>query len=241
MAIQSNIKEESTEIEETSLDTSAASSLLPDPVKKNLIYIGIVVGAAVLVVFGILFYRNSVEKKEAEAGLALSRIQSYYETGDYEKALNGDPSMTMGGQRVAGLKEIVTSYKGTEPGKLAALYAGNILVIQNNYAEAQQYYTIAEEADADLTHMGALAGLAAAKDKAGQHKEAADLYRKAADIADKTGNKEFYQLSAALLYEKANEKNEAARLYREIVASNEFSEFAGEAKAGILRLGETLE
>lgn len=240
MAIQSNIKE-SMEIEETNLQTSAAPSMLPDPVKKNIIYAGVAIGVVVLAVIGIFFYRNSAEKKQVEADLALSRVQNFYETGDYAKALNGDPSLIMGGQSVIGLKKIAKDYEGTEPGKLAALYAGNALAIQNNYTEAQEYYTIAEGADADLTKMGAMAGLAAVKDKAGQYKDAAELYKKAADIADKTGNKEFYQLSAALLYEKANDKNEAIKLYREIVASNEFSEFAGEAKAGILRLGETLE
>jgi len=238
MAIQPDIKD-SVEIEDPSLAASETPSILPENVKKKIIYIGGAVGAFVLIAFGIMFYKNMQEGKQEEASLALSRVQPFYEAGDFQKALDGGQATT--GRTVKGLKAIVAEFDGTEPGKLAALYAGNMLVQQNNYTEAARYYSIAEDADADLTRIGGLAGQAAVKDKAGQYKEAAGLYKQAAELAETTGNKEFYQLSAALLYEKANDKNEALKLYREIVASNEFSEFAGDAKAGILRLGERLE
>lgn len=240
MAIQSNIND-SVELEETDLEASTTPDLLPDPVKKNLMYAGAAVAVVLLVVLGIMFYRGSIETKQAEAALALASIQPTYETGDYDKALKGIPADASSGKAVTGLEKIVTEYEGTEPGKLASLYAGNALAAQGKYSEAERYYSIAADASAELTRIGGAAGLAAVKDKAGQYKESAQLYKKAAELAEKTGNRELYQLSAALLYEKVNEKEEAIKLYREILATNEFSEFAGEAKAGILRLGESVE
>lgn len=237
MAIQPDIKD-SVEIEDRSLEASATPSM-PDNVKKNILYIGGAVAAVVVLALGFYFYSGMSDEQEQEASLALTRVQPFYQAGDYAKALNG--GQTESGRQAVGLKSLADKYGSTEPGKLAALYAGNVLVQQNNYTEAAKYFSIAAGADADLTRVGALAGQAAVKDKAGQYKEAADLYTQAAELAETTGNKEFYQLSAALLYEKANNKNEALKLYREIVASNEFSEFAGDAKAGILRLGESLE
>lgn len=240
MAIQSNIND-SVELEETNLEASTTPDLLPDPVKKNIIYAGAAIAVILLVVVGIMFYRGSVEKKQEEAALALASIQATYETGDYDKALNGVPADALNGKPITGLAKIVAEYEGTEPGKLASLYAGNALATQGKYSEAERYYSIAANADAELTRIGGAAGLAAVKDNAGQYKEAAQLYKQAAELAEKTGNKELYQLSAALLYEKSNEKEEAIKLYREILATNEFSEFASEAKAGILRLGESIE
>lgn len=240
MAIQSNIND-SVELEETNLENSTTPDQLLDPVKKNLMYIGAAVVVVLLGVFGIMYYKGSVKEKQADAALALAAIQPAYETGDYEQALNGNPTATFGGKRVDGLTTIAKSYEGTEPGKLASLYAGNALAAQGKYSEAEQYYTIAADASAELTRIGGMAGLASVKDKAGQYKEAAELYKKAADLAEKIGNKELYQLSAALLYEKVNAKDEAVQIYREILATNEFSEFAGEAKAGLLRLGQSIE
>ncbi len=239
MATQPDIKD-SVEIEETNLAASETPSIVPDHVKKKIIYIGGAVAVLVLIVFGVYFYKGLQAEKQEESAFALSQVQPLYEAGNYQQALDGGV-VPGSGKQAKGLKAIANEYKGTEPGMLAALYAGNALVQQNNYPEAATYFAIAEGADAELTRIGALSGQAAVKDKAGQYKEAAQLYMQAAELAERTGNKEFYQLSAALLYEKANDKNEALKLYREIVASNEFSEFAGDAKAGILRLGESLE
>lgn len=239
MATQPDIKD-SYEIEDTDLEASETPSSLSENAKKKLIYIGGAVAVLVLAVVGITFLNSQKAEKQKEAALELAKVQSLYDAGDFKKALDGGISPASG-LSVKGLKSLVSQYESTEPGRLAALYAGNALVQENNYSEAAKYFAIAEGADAELTRIGALAGQAAVKDKAGQYKEAAQLYTQAAELAETTGNKDFYQLSAALLYEKANDKNEALKLYREIVASNEFSEFAGDAKAGILRLGENLE
>jgi tetratricopeptide (TPR) repeat protein len=199
-------------------------------------------GLAVLAVLigGFLYYRYTKQNTEKEAALKLSRIRPFYDAGQLEVALGG-VSGTIRGESVVGLTAISSQYSTAESGRLAALYAGNALATLGRYSEAERYFDQASAAGSDITKMGALAGLASCRANGNQNAAAAKLYEDAAAIGAKLGDEDRYKLFAALHYEKAGQKDKALALYRAIALSPEFSEAINEAKAGIIRLGATLE
>lgn len=199
-------------------------------------------GLAVLAVLigGFLFYRYTKQNTEKEAALKLSRIRPFYDAGQLEVALGG-VSGTIRGESVVGLTAISSQYGSSESGRLAALYAGNALSTLGRYSEAERYFDQATAAGSDITKMGALAGLASCRATGNQHEAAAKLYEEASAIGSKLGDEDRYKLFAALHYEKAGQKDKALTLYRAIAGSPEFSEAVNDAKAGIIRLGGTLE
>jgi tetratricopeptide (TPR) repeat protein len=201
-----------------------------------------VAGLAVLAVLigGFLFYRYTKQNTEKEAALKLSRIRPFYDAGQLEVALGG-VSGTIRGENVVGLTAISSQYGSSESGRLAALYAGNALASLGRYSEAERYFDQATAASSDITKMGALAGLASCRATGNQHAAAAKLYEDAAAIGAKLGDEDRYKLFAALHYEKDGQKDKALALYRAIATSPEFSEAVNDAKAGIIRLGATLE
>jgi tetratricopeptide (TPR) repeat protein len=201
-----------------------------------------VAGLAVLAVLigGFLFYRYTKQNTEKEAALKLSRIRPFYDAGQLEVALGG-VSGTIRGESVVGLTGISSQYGSSESGRLAALYAGNALSTLGRYSEAERYFDQATAASSDITKMGALAGLASCRATGNQHAAAAKLYEDAAAIGAKLGDEDRYKLFAALHYEKDGQKDKALTLYRAIATSPEFSEAVNDAKAGIIRLGATLE
>jgi tetratricopeptide (TPR) repeat protein len=209
--------------------------------RKRLLQIAIgVVVLIVLIVGGFLWYRSNKQSTEKEAALKLSRIRPFYDAGQFDVSLNG-VSGTIRGEQVVGLTAIANQYSGAESGRLAALYAGGAFASLGRYAEAAPLFDQASGASAEITKMGGLAGLASCKAQANSSLEAAKLYEDAAAIGAKLGDEDRYRLFAALHYEKAGQKDKALALFRAIAASTEFSEAVSEAKAGVIRLGGTLE
>ncbi len=160
---------------------------------------------------------------------------------DFARALDGVTDRTVRGEQIVGLKYIADTYSNVEPGKVAALLAGQALVNLDKYQDAQRYFDIATSADAGLIQAGAYAGLGAIASQANNFAEAAKQYEQAATIAKGLIEDEQYQLYAAMMYEKAGNKEQAIKFYRAIVAQNEFADIANEAKAGIIRLGENIQ
>jgi tetratricopeptide (TPR) repeat protein len=200
------------------------------------------IGVGVLVLVGGLFYWHLAQQKRAEeAALWLSRVYTYYDNGDYERALFGDTTKTIRGEPVRGLLAIVEDYAGTPSGKVAAFYAGSAYLLLGQIAKAEPYFKLAATSEAPLIQVGAYAGLAACREEEGKLAEAAQLYERAALVGTPIGMAERYRFFAAYCYELAGNAQKAAQLYRQILTENEFSDFANEAKAGLARLGIVVE
>lgn len=199
-----------------------------------------IIGAIVVVllaIVGVTYYRSVKTEKEAEASLALSRIMPYVEAGDMQKALQGDPVKKVRGNDISGLISIVDQYESTGAGKTAALHAAIASVALKNYSDAERFFDIASGSESQYVSASAQAGMAAVKEAQGQYADAATLYEKATSLSEKNGNKDKYEYYAGLCYEKAGNKESAKNMYENLLAEFEFSEFAGEAKAGLTRLG----
>jgi tetratricopeptide (TPR) repeat protein len=180
--------------------------------------------------------------KNEEAMTALSRISSYYDSGDTKKALEGDPTRNIRGGQVIGLKAIVEEYGGTDAGKIAGLQAGSVLLEEGKFPEAVEYFELAVKSADPYVSSGGKAGLAACKESEKQYEEAAALYLEAS--GDKNSSLyEKYIFFAAINYEKmslnggaSGSKEKAIEIYKNIVLKNSGSEFINEAKMGLTRL-----
>jgi|LJSS01.1.fsa_nt_gb tetratricopeptide (TPR) repeat protein len=194
-----------------------------------------------LVGAGVVYWTLSRQQRTEEAATLLSRVYTYYDSGDYERALYGDTTKVVRGEPVRGLIDIVREYGNTEPGKVAAVYAGSAFLLMGKVQEARPYFEKASTASSPLVLVGAYAGLAACKEEEGRLAEAAQLYERAATIGAPIGMAERYRFFAAYCYELAGNAQKAIQLYRQILQENEFSDFANDAKAGLARLGTTFE
>lgn len=199
----------------------------------------------IVVVVLIFVVKNMVQKNTDEnqqkATVALDRIMPYYDAPDYKKALFGDSSRTVRGQRIIGLLEIINQYGGTLQENIAALYAGNSYLALNKTKEAIEYFEIALDSPSKIVLEGANAGLGACNEISGDYKEAANYYIKSAELAISDLTKARYNYYAAKSYEKSGDIESAEKLYREIIARNKYSEFSNYSKAGLSRLGMKID
>ncbi len=202
----------------------------------------ITAGIVIIAIIGLYIYLEATRMTSSkEASLALSRILPYFEKGNYQLALDGDPNTKVRGQDIIGLKEIVEKYENTNQGKVAALYAANCYVELENIDESLRYFEIASNSDSDLIKTGAYAGLGLYYETKSQYRQAGDNYKKAGEYAGESGAKFRYFYFAGLCYEKDNDKVRAEELYRLVIGNNEYSEYLGLAKAGLIRLGTIIE
>lgn len=216
--------------------------------RKLIMGISIGVIAAVILIFVIksILEKNSAEKRE-KAETAISRILPFYQAciqGDstqIDRALNGDPQFKVRGEDIIGLNEIVKRYEGINTGKVAALYAGNLYLMEKKADVAEKYFKIALDADPKLVLEGANAGLGVAKEMQGKIEEAISYYDKAVKYADSYGSKSRYEYFSGLLYEQNGKKDQAEKTYRAIIGENKSGEFVMKAKAGLTRLGIIIE
>ncbi len=202
----------------------------------------IIASVVIIAVAGILlFMRYQAREAEQKASVLMSRVVPYFETGDYDKALNGDPEKMFMGERVLGLKYIADEYKSTSQGKVASLYTGVIYLKKDSYDEALRYFETAGEADSKLIRMGGLAGIATINEYKGNLKDAAKKYFEASQFAEDDYTKSRYMFYAALCYEKSGDNTNAEKNYRSIIDEIQINEFTPMAKSGLIRIGTIIE
>jgi tetratricopeptide (TPR) repeat protein len=202
------------------------------------------IGLIVLVTLG-FFLKNYLEKSGEEnrqkAMVALTRILPYYEAPDYKRALFGDSTKTVRGEKIIGLLEIIEKYEDTDQGKLAALYAGSSYLALNKAKEAVEFFEIATDSPSKVVLTGAYAGLGASYELLKDLDNAVEYFVKASELAVTDASKFRYSYYAAKTYEKKGDKESAEKIYREIIAKDKFSEFANYSRAGLVRLGMKID
>ncbi|MCX6153817.1 MAG: hypothetical protein NT007_06645 [Candidatus Kapabacteria bacterium] len=209
-------------------------------VQNRIAVIGAGIGLVILIGFLIYMFSQGEEKGQ-RASLALSRVLPLYSSGDFEKALKGDNVAKVRGEDIAGFESIVDQYSGTESGKTAALYAGDCCIKTNKSEEAEKYFEIAAKSKSTIIITGANAGLGMVREIKGDFKEASTYYEKASQNAEDEVSKLKYQFYSALCLEKSGDNQKAEKIYKDIIAENQYSEFANQAKTGLIRLGTIIE
>ena len=173
---------------------------------KIVLYGGILVVAALAA----YFYVNQQKAINDEAGLHLSRVMQIFDSGSYLEAIEGRQ-----GTNIMGLKRIVEEYGSTENGETAKIYLANAYAYLGNYEEAFKYYE-AYSGEIDIYKASALAGEAGYFASKKDYKKAADLYKKAAGVAEINAQNPDYLLSAAVNYYNAGDIEESKILLEKI-------------------------
>jgi tetratricopeptide (TPR) repeat protein len=235
-------EELNTEMDSTTFEKELKVSGINEFVQKNW-KMFIILSVAIIVLVGlILLFRANSQKNEQNASKALSRIETYFLNGEYENALYAPDSLpTVRGEKIIGLIKIVEEYGSTTAGERAALYAADAYYQISKFNEAKIYYEKSINSSIDDIKVGGYAGSAACSERDGKLQDASDNYLKAVALIKDDGLRLRYMYFAGLCNEKLGKKDEARKIYREVVDLNKFGEFNNMAKAGIVRLGDVIE
>ncbi len=175
--------------------------------------IGIATGiiAVIVLVIGYTIYSGNQEER---AQAILAKTEQYMNNSDWERALNGDAT-----EGTAGLVSLVNNFGSTDAGNLAAYYAAVSSLNLGNNEDALMYIRKHTPPN-DVIGIGAMALHATIEANAGNHKQAGDLYLKAANLVTSSTNTPQNLLLAAQHYMAGDLKADAKKAVDRIV--NEF-------------------
>jgi len=188
------------------LDASLQESFF----QKNLKKIGIAVAAIVVIILGILLYNNWSEKRNLKASEALYPCEQYFQSGNYEKALNGD------GQNCVGLLQVANQYGRTKAGNLAHAYAGLAYAQLGKYEDAVKELGEFDSKKDEMISPALLGALGNSYAQIGQNDKAVETLKKAAEKADNVVLSPLFLQQAGEILESENKADEALELYEQI-------------------------
>lgn len=175
---------------------------------KNII-IG-VVAAIILVIAGVLMYKNLyAEPREEKAQVALFKSQQLFELDAFEMALNGDSIGSAGFLRVA------DEFSGTKAANLARAYAGICYANLGEHEKAIKELDKFSGTDMMVTPsiLGAIGNSYA---KLEQLDKATSYLVEAADQADNSSLSPIFLMQAGSIYEKQGKYADAVKVYTKV-------------------------
>lgn len=193
-------------------------------IKSNTsVIVGAVVGVLVLI-GGIVGYSYYSQNQEREAQAFLGYAEQLFIRADYEAALNGD-NTAMG----VGLAAVVNSYGRTNAGNMARYYAA-ISELEMGNADLALAYMNGFKAPKGILGVNAINFHAVLLANSGQHKQAAAMFKKAADWDKNSSTTPSNLLSAAQSALLAGDKTMAGNLADQIMKEYENSPAAANAR-----------
>lgn len=171
----------------------------------------IAVVAVMVVVAGAIAYNTYVAgPREAKASTALAKAQQLFAAQQYEMALKGDSTGTLG------FLAIADQYSSTDAGNLAHLYAGLCYANTDKWQEAANELEDYDGADDQMISPAALGALGNAYAHLNNLDKAVSTLKKAAKKADNNSLSPLFLIQAGQILESQGKKSEALELYKEI-------------------------
>ncbi|MHB1298085.1 MAG: tetratricopeptide repeat protein [Gemmatimonadaceae bacterium] len=185
----------------------------------------IIIGAIVIAVAvaGVWMYRRSADIKETRAAEAYAAAETAFGAGNVALA---QPE----------LERVLSRYAGTTAGTQSAMLLAQLLFDQGKPAEGLAQLQRALDKSPEALKPGLLNLIGSGHEAAGESKEAADAFQRAAAATKFATEKDQLRMSAARNLMAAGNVAGARAIYEEI-AGREDSDYAGEAR---VRLGETI-
>ena len=193
----------------------------------------IITGALLLLVGGIIAYRNFVsEPNERKAAEAMFRAQDYFNRDSVRLALNGDNINP-------GFLKVISRFGGTNAANLAHFYAGSCYIklgdFNNAIKQLKDFSTDSKQISAR-----AMCLLGDAYSELGKKEEAAGQYSKAGKLFEKDDfNSPEYLFRAGYLYESMGRNKDAIEMYRLIKDKYAKSQRGFDIDKYLARLGAT--
>jgi predicted negative regulator of RcsB-dependent stress response len=196
----------------------------------------IAVAAIVLIIAGYFSYRSFISSpREEKASTAIARGQEYFNSEQFDIALNGDSA------GYVGFVKIATDYSSTKAGNLAKLYAGLSYAQLGKWQDAVKYLEDYSPAKDAIVSPAAIQALGNAYAHVGQVDKAISKLKDAASKADAKAKdgvnnslSPTFLLQAAQLLESQKKQDEALKIYQDIkkkytnsmlVQSNEINKY----------------
>lgn len=171
----------------------------------------IAVVAVMVIVAGAIAYNTYVAgPREAKASTALAKAQQLFAAQQYEMALKGDSTGTLG------FLAIADQYSSTDAGNLAHLYAGLCYANTDKWQEAANELEDYDGADDQMISPAALGALGNAYAHLNNLDKAVSTLKKAAKKADNNSLSPLFLIQAGQILESQGKKSEALELYKEI-------------------------
>lgn len=190
--------------------------------KKPLIALVVVIslsaGAALL-------WMQKTRADEASASIALSKAIALLNTGQIDKAIEGNGP-------VKGLKSIVKNWGGTASGNMGRLYLATLYYDTGRYDEALGMYNSFSGKNIDMK-AAALAGAASCHLQKKAFPTAASEFEKASETAENHSLKAMYLKQAAECYDLAGQPDKAGELIVHLIRTWPETSFAAMARQKI--------
>ncbi|MBO4801088.1 MAG: tetratricopeptide repeat protein [Bacteroidaceae bacterium] len=190
------------------IEAVTATEAFIEKYQKHILYgiIAIVVIAAAWIGYVQLIRNPKIQK----ANEAIALCESYFNSDNYEKALNGD------GQGCVGFLKVADEFGSTKAGNLAHLYAGICYAQTQKFEEAKaelEKFSLQDDVMVSPAALGMLGNVYA---NLGQNDKAISTLIKAAKMADNASLSPIYLIQAGELYEAAGKPEKALELYKEV-------------------------
>ncbi len=173
-------------------------------------------GVVVLIAAGIVGYSYLQTQRNAEAQQYLAPAVRLYEKGMFSEALEGT-GIEMG------LLGIAEEFGSTDAGNLAHFYSADALFRQGDLDRALEHFEQVEKS-ANYVGASALAGEAAVYEAKGEHRHAAELYKRAALVFPNEVQSPGYLIDAGRAFENAGDYARAIETYE--LVSKDYAESA---------------
>ena len=195
-------------VEKNEFDESIAASVsfFEKNKKKILTCCGVVVA---VIICALLVHQFIITPRNQKAEESIFAAQTLFQTGDYEKALNGD-------ETTMGFLAIADKFKCTKTANIAKLYAGICYAETGKYEEAVKMLNSYDGKGDALISPAATAGLGNCYAQLGQNEKAVEYLLKAAKQADSDVLSPTYLIEAGQLYEAMEKPEKALECYKQV-------------------------
>lgn len=184
------------------------------------------VGLAVLVavVGAFAFYKYNQSENNKLALSEMYQAEFFYQQDSLELALKGIPA-----KEIKGVQEIADEYSGTQAGKLAAFYTGNIYLKQGKFQDAIDYLDKYSSSEG-IMQARAWCLMGDAYTELEDNDNAITYYKKAAEHKENEQLTPSYLMKLALAYELKSEWKEAVAAYDKVITEYPKSQDVSDAK-----------
>ena len=202
-------------------------------IEQNQKTLWIVLIALLVIAFGIFGVTKYKQKRNEKASAQIFKAEQYFESEQYENALNGDGNNP-------GFLDIFKEYGSTKTGKLAAYYAGISYMKQGNYNEAIDYLKKYTTNDQVLASM-ALGAMGDCYMELGDNQNAASHYGKAALKNPNSFTTPMFLVKEGLTYEIMGNYAKALETYKKLKKDYPLSNEAFEIGKNIANMEELMK
>jgi len=176
--------------------------------KENAKVVGGLIGLAVLVIAGILFFQINKANQNQTAQGEMFQAVYFYEQDSVDLALNGDGVNP-------GFLAIIDEYSGTDAANLSNFYAGSIYLSQGEFQKAVDHLKNFSSDDY-FVQAKAYSLIGDAYMELGNHSEAINFYNKAVNYKANKYFTPMYLNKLAIAYEEAGQLDNAIKAYDRI-------------------------